>query len=234
MTATATPSAMPSVTLAHTATPIVTPSATLTRTPTATTVPTAAPTSTATPVVPAVVSLSPAMPVAVGVTLTVQGSNFAPGAQVVINGTPYAATWVSPSALTLVVPALPEGSYSLTVRNPDNSESAAGPALVIAGLAPTATPEPGPLVIEAVVPWPNPNPQAIAVKLSGPAERVTLKVYSVAWVLVGQTQSGSLAPGWANLDLPAGVEAKGLFYFVVQAQEGRRTAQPARGRFFRI
>jgi hypothetical protein len=30
------------------------------------------------------------------------------------------------------------------------------------------------------------------------------------------------------------VEAKGLFYFVVQAQEGRRAAQPARGRFFRI
>jgi hypothetical protein len=175
------------------------------------------------------------MPVAVGVTLTVQGSNFTAGAQAVINGTPYAATWVSPNTLTLAVPALPAGSYSLTVRNPDNNESAAGPALVIAGPVPTATPGPfGPLVIEAAVPWPNPNPQAIAVKLSGPAERVTLKVYSVAWVLVGQTQSGPLAPGWANLDLPAGLGAKGLFYFVVQAQEGRRAAQPARGRFFRI
>jgi hypothetical protein len=177
------------------------------------------------------------MPVAVGVTLTVQGSNFAPGAQVVINGSAYAANWASPTSLSLLVPNLPAGSHSLTVRNPDGSESAAGPALVIAGPAPSATPDPaGPLVIERAVPFPNPGPRSIAIQLAGPAQRVTLKVYTSAWVLVGAHESGPLAKGWVRLPLPEALSQApwGLYYFAVQAEHDGRTSQAFKGRFYRL
>jgi hypothetical protein len=176
------------------------------------------------------------MPVSVGVTLTVQGSNFAPGAQVVINGSAYAATWASPTSLTLLVPSLAAGSHSLIVRNPDSSESAAGPALVIAGPAPTATPDPaGPLVIEAAVPFPNPDPRSIRIKLAGPADRVTLKVYTVAWVLAAQVESGPLKAGWNSIPLPAELAGapSGLYYLALQAQAGERRSEALRSRFYR-
>jgi len=98
---------------------------------------------------------------------------------------------------------------------------------------PTADPS-GPLVISQASAWPNPNPLAALVYLEGPADRVTLKVYTPAWVLVGLSENGPLAKGWGRVPMPSEVAQapRGLYYFSVQAQQGDRRSLPRSGRFY--
>jgi hypothetical protein len=86
------------------------------------------------------------------------------------------------------------------------------------------------------VPFPNPNPRSIAIQLAGPAQRVTLKVYTPAWVLVGVSESGPLAKGWVRLPLPKALfqAASGLYYFTVRADDGGRFSPALKGRFYRL
>jgi hypothetical protein len=104
---------------------------------------------------------------------------------------------------------------------------------VLPTAAPTADPN-GPLVILQSSAWPNPNPRFVSVLLEGAADKITLKVYTAAWVLVGRSQSGAVAPGWSRLSLPAPLAGapRGLYYFVVQAEAQGRLSQPKTGRFF--
>src|SRR5438309_2065283 len=56
-----------------------------------------------------------------GSTLTVNGSNFVPGSVVNINGSPRSTTYISPSQLTVSIPASDftyVGTPNITVTNP--------------------------------------------------------------------------------------------------------------------
>jgi hypothetical protein len=72
------------------------------------------------------------------------------------------------------------------------------------------------------------------VLLDGPADRVTLKVYTPAWVLVGESEAGPLSKGWGRVPMPIGLAQapRGLYYFSVQAQQGERRSSPRGGRFY--
>jgi hypothetical protein len=89
-------------------------------------------------------------------------------------------------------------------------------------------------LIRRAIPWPNPNPRAIAIEMAGPAQRVTLKVYTPAWVLVGCSEAGPFAAGWDRLPWPTEMKGapRGLYYFVVQAQEADRRSPERLGRCF--
>ncbi len=103
---------------------------------------------------PAITSLSPSTVAAGGpaFTLTVSGAGFASGALVRWNVIPLAATFVSPTQLTVAVPAgliATPGTATIVVVNPDQSTSrpvtlsftrVAIPAIRITGLEPTDFP----------------------------------------------------------------------------------------------
>jgi hypothetical protein len=187
-------------------------------------------------VVPALSGLDPASATAgQALTLTVQGSQFLSGAQVLVDGVAYAAIFVSGAELRVSLPALAAATYSISVLNPGAVPSSNSASLMLAGPAATATPsQDGPLVIEQAAPWPNPNPQWLALKLAGPAERVTLKVYTPSWALLGQVQMGPLAKGWRRLPLPSELASapRGLYYFYAVAEDQGRRSAPLRGRFY--
>jgi hypothetical protein len=81
----------------------------------------------------------------------------------------------------------------------------------------------------AAVPYPNPNPQQLFVKLKGPADTVTVRIYSTALVESMSSVSPATAnrAGWQPVAMPAGVDKlpNGIWYAVVSAQRNGRTAQ---------
>ena len=81
------------------------------------------------------------------------------------------------------------------------------------------------------------GPQAeLRFKLSGPAERLRVRLYSVAWVLMdSQDLAGNWQPGWnrASLDLQA--LPAGLCYLQAEAVQGaRRSPERRPSRFVRL
>jgi hypothetical protein len=76
----------------------------------------------------------------------------------------------------------------------------------------------------------------VSVLLQGPADRIRLKVYSTAWVLVGVSDLAPSAKGWNYVTLPQALSTapRGLYYFVVQAQHAQRRSKPRSGRFFKL
>ncbi len=143
---------------------------------------------------------------------------------------------VSRSATLTASPSLTATrTATLSVNSPTASVTAtptSSPAPPTPGL--TATLADGQLVIRHAVPWPNPNPQAIAFELEGPADRVSLKVYTPAWVLVAAEESGPVSAGWNRIAWPRALQGapKGLYYFVLKAQQGARQARPRQGRCY--
>jgi hypothetical protein len=161
--------------------------------------------------------------------LTVQGSQFVNGAQVVIDGSVYAASYISATELQLTVPSLPTGTLPVLVRNPGNIDSSNSANVVISGPAATATPTPGvagPLqVLEAVFhPHPIRGPHLnLRFKLDGAAERVRLRLYSPAMVLGAELEAeAAFTVGWNQAQFSVPALASGLWFCVVQAQQGSR------------
>lgn len=94
-----------------------------------------------------------------------------------------------------------------------------------AGLSPIATPLPdnGPLVIDAVAAWPDPNPSTLSIKLQGPADRVDIRIYTAAWILAARWEGGPYTWGWNRFDLDQGWSqalAQGIYYIQVRAYRG--------------
>jgi hypothetical protein len=103
-------------------------------------------------------------------------------------------------------------------------------------VSPTATEtlEPSPYDDYGVtkgVPVPNPNPESIYVKLTGPCDKLSFKVYSKAMVrmatLVDDTRYAKA--GWERvpvdrIGLKNVIKAKGTYYLVVQAMRGSRVS----------
>ena len=81
----------------------------------------------------------------------------------------------------------------------------------------------------AAVPYPNPNPQQLFVKLSGPADTITIRIYSPSLVESMSSVSPATAnrAGWQPVAMPAGVDKlpNGIWFAVVSAQRNGRTAQ---------
>ena len=219
-------------------TPTNTPGSTSTSTVVSTAVSTALPTvtSTATPVVPVVTSASGASPsTGGGWTITVTGSNFAPGAQIIFDGVLLPTTWGGPGTLTATAPAHAAGTVVVTAQNPGGFVATGSGNITIAGpvgtftATPASTPGPddGTLEIEEHHAWPNPisgGSGHIGVKVKGRSDKITVKVYTDAMVCIGtRVLDGDHASGWVNVDLPEAFVAgssNGLFYYHVSVERG--------------
>jgi hypothetical protein len=92
------------------------------------------------------------------------------------------------------------------------------------------------LVIERAVPFPQPDPRQLAVLMQGPADAVTLRVYTQAWALVFEQRYPSAASGWSRLDLPDAwqAQANGVYFFSVSAQRGSVESRPQKGALMRL
>ncbi len=103
--------------------------------------------------------------------------------------------------------------------------------------APTAAPTSidGPLEIEEHRAFPNPvmsgtlGMARIAVKLKGPADRLSVKVYTRAMHVVGSVETGPVAGGWNQVALPSEFvkdAASGTYFYVVSGErKGAKTAR---------
>jgi endo-1,4-beta-D-glucanase Y len=219
-TDTVTPSVSPTFSVTPTATPSVTSTASSTVTPTATPSVTEAPTGTFTPV-----PTDSFTPFVTG-TFTLTPS-------VTVTPTPTPSATSTPTA-TFTVVATP-------VLTPSASPSAAPSPLG----SPTPTPpsaiaDDGPLEILEHRAWPNPlldgRPAFVAVRLSGRADQVSLKLYTRAWVCVGRSELGPVSRGWVHLPLPPDFRTEagnGVYYYWVDASRGTAgVLQPAKGALF--
>jgi glucose/arabinose dehydrogenase len=120
-TATATGSATPTRTNTVTVTPSLTPTWTSTPTATPTWTPTPTPTLTPLPGAATVSSVAPSSgPASGGTGVLIGGANFVAGANVQIDGVPVTSlTFVSPTQITGIAPALPPGTLGdVSVTNP--------------------------------------------------------------------------------------------------------------------
>jgi hypothetical protein len=77
---------------------------------------------------PALSGISPASTNLGSFTLTASGSNFVPGAQVMLNNTALTTTFVSSTELTATGNATSAGTFSITVQNPDPGSSTSSAA----------------------------------------------------------------------------------------------------------
>jgi hypothetical protein len=170
--------------------------------------------------------------------VTVNGSNFQPGAQIVFAGVTLTTTVVSGTEVTALAPAWSSGSVPVLVYNPGPVPSNGGQSITVKGAAPTATPYGGSVgnPVIAQQPNPNPNPSGIWVNLRMPVDSVELRVYSRSLVLVGSTSTGSLQAGWNQVPLPsefaAGVGNGLFFYKIISHRDGNPIAGPTGGKFY--
>jgi len=132
----------------------------------------------------------------------------------------------------------PTGTASATATaTPSRTPTATASPSPTASLSGTAGTIPGGTGVISALPYPNPNPGQLYVRLSGPADTVTVRVYSKALVEVLRVVAPASADraGWQPVDLPVGVStlSNGSWFAVASAQKGGRTAsQTARVRFF--
>lgn len=221
-TATATVTSTPTpMAPASTPTPTVTMGpATVTASPSATAV---TPTSTATPTpgpaAPMLNSVNPGQ-ASGGDRLLLQGSGFAAGATVSVDGSPMTQLTVTGSTIQGTLPAHAAGLVRVVVTNPDGLASQAQSFIYILKLTPTGG---GPLKILGIQPVPQPNPLGVAIDLSGPVDRLTLRLWTKAMILVASFDSQNGRAGWQTLVLPStflGDLANGTYYLTVAAQSG--------------
>jgi len=77
-----------------------------------------------------------------------------------------------------------------------------------------------------MVPVPNPNPRLLDLHLQGALSQVQVKVWTVALVLVSQTQAGPLQAGWQQVALPRLASLPSGAYFIsVSGQQGGASAK---------
>jgi hypothetical protein len=116
--------------------------------------------------------------------------------------------------------ATPTSSATRTLT-PSPSFTPINTAVASATFTPAAAPpSDGPLVLRRVLPFPNPNPLSLALELEGPADQVSLKLYSRAEVAVYALEGGPAPAGWSRLSLPGGWDRElpnGVYFGVLQA-----------------
>jgi hypothetical protein len=131
--------------------------------------------------------------------------------------TPSGSASVSPSAT---------GTRTLSVPSATQS-----PTQTVAALeTPVSTPDRGVPRVDRLLPWPNPDPTALAVHAEGPIPSVNVRVWSVALNLCGTGSAGPLKEGWNRIVLPASLSglAPGLYFVTLDLPDGSRVAGPER------
>lgn len=119
---------------------------------------------------------------------------------------------------TVTLTAAPSAVLSAT---PSPALSSSAPGLVE-----------GPLLIEAHQAWPQPMTLRggyVSVKLQGPADRLRLKLYTPAMVLVAEVDGPGRGPGWGRLTLGPALwqgMAPGLYFYTVAAELGSVHSAP--------
>jgi hypothetical protein len=94
----------------------------------------------------------------------------------------------------------------------------------------------GPNEIEQKAAYPNPwsgtGAAYVLAKLSGPADKVTIKFYTNAMVCLGQADSGPSPGGWTRVALPPELRAapSGTYYYSIKSLRGAQAnLKPAVG-----
>jgi uncharacterized protein (TIGR03437 family) len=118
---------------------------------------------------PVLSSISPttALAGAAAITLTLNGSNFVPGATAYFNGTALATTYVSTQQLTAILPAnslSTAGTYAVTAKNPDAAGLSAAQSFVVQAVV---VPNPTPTISSLSPNSTNAGAQALAVTIAG-------------------------------------------------------------------
>jgi hypothetical protein len=211
---TATPTLSPTSSASPSASPSNTPTRSSTASATVTSTPSASPSSSAT------LTDTPDLP---SPTPT---STESPSA------TPHSTATASVTAL------IPGSATSSPTASPTttatSTQSPGGPAAT--ATAPTGAS--GPLQIVAVVAVPNPNPRSLAVELGGPADGVSLKLYTTAMQEIRHLSApGGQGAGWIDVALPVDWTrglANGTYYVAAEAMEGSRQSPPKIGKFVLI
>ena len=200
------------------------PTVTLTPSPTASPSVTASPTPTRT-ALPGTATASPSASPSFSVSPTPSPSP---------SVTPSLTLSPSPSVTPTLTPS-PSSSASPTVSPSFSASPTASPtppATLTATLSPSLTPG-GPLLISKVAPLPQPNPRQVAVLLAGPADGISLKAYSVNWVLVRPALwMKGVGPGWNQVNIQTLVTGlpNGVYFLMVQAQRGSSHSPVCRAR----
>ncbi len=155
-------------------------------------------------------------------------------------GSPVAAAWNDVISLYWVTPD--DGAYSMSLDDvrflPKVPKSPTPTITVSATQSPTQQPtiaDEGENRISSSAAAPNPNPVALLAKLEGRVDEVSARIYSSAYVLVGEIRvKGGLTKGWAGLPLsqlstPLGT---GLWHYHIQAyRNGQANPERSIGSF---
>jgi hypothetical protein len=232
-TATVTPSDSPSATPTSTDSP--SPSVTPTVTPSASPTQSASPSDSPTPTASASPSATASL------TATPSPSDSASPTVTLAPPTPVASATLTPSptsppsplpTASVSPPATPALTPSLTASM---TPSPTPTATAAAGLSPSPSPtggaSGGPLRLDQVLAYPDPDPQALGLKLEGPADRVEVRIYTTALTRVLTVMGGPCSAGWAQVPLPAGWSRglpRGVYYARVLAYRGAAVSPPAR------
>jgi hypothetical protein len=144
----------------------------------------------------------------------------------------------SPSVTsTLSLTSTPDAGSPTATASPTltatPSDTPGGPSPATATATPAAAGE-GPLVIEQITGFPQPNPTHILLKLQGQAQRVRVRLYSPAKVLLAELESPGGGPGWIRVPLTGLELPNGLSYYSAQALRGTVRSEPAKGALYRI
>jgi len=144
--------------------------------------------------------------------------------------------YVSPTQLQATAPVLTVGSVLVSVQGAGDAQVSGAQTLTVISPKATVTVTPAPSnglpSIQQAVPVPNPNPTGIKVLLSGRADYVDVKVYSIGMRLVAEDAVGTGGPGWLLVPLPPGFHsyiAVGTYYYVVQAFTAGKGSAPVTG-----
>jgi endoglucanase len=235
MTATATPTDPTSST--------ATPSGTLTVSPTFTMTPTASPTLTPTTTPSPTPTVSPTftdVPPDSTITLTstataspMPSSTSTPSGTPTVSSTPAATPGASASSTVTPSSTLTAGSSPTSTPLPATATPTPASSPTVTPLLSTGASTPastGPLAIEEAHWHPHPVRGPVAqlrFKLSGPAERLRIRVYLPSMALA--LRSETVAPlhrGWNSLSMDLGGLPAGLCYVVLDAEQGKRQSLP--------
>jgi hypothetical protein len=213
-TPTNTPSS--SVTPTRSATPSATPSPTRTASPSSSATPSHTGTPTATDsAIPTETSSDTATPSA--------SQTESPS----VSPTPTASDTDSASPTSTQTPSVTDTPW----LSPTFSATVSPMPMLAATLSWTATAEPAGLPeIQKALAWPNPGARSLSVKMAAPAQKLSVRLWTVGYTLACSFEAQSLHAGWNTVALPQAcilALPHGLYYVTLQASNGEGTNRGA-------
>ncbi len=133
-----------------------------------------------------------------------------------------------PSATSSATATLSRTATATATPSPEPSASSTSSATVepagTPSFSPTSQPGQGLRIIRSL-PLPNPNPRQLAVELSGPADALQVKFWTVSLKLVGGMSARQLKAGWNSIAIPSGLlTAKGAYFYTITATRNGASA----------